>query len=72
MEIKKIGVIGAGQMGSGITEAAISSGFDVLMRDINQEAIERGKRRIAGNLDKRVQKGKISSDERGHSLRCSR
>jgi 3-hydroxybutyryl-CoA dehydrogenase len=64
MEIKKIGVIGAGQMGSGITEVAISSGFDVLMRDINQEAIERGKRRIAGNLDKRVQKGKISSDER--------
>ncbi len=64
MEIKKIGVVGAGQMGSGITEVAVSSGFEVLMRDINQEAIERGKRRIAGNLDKRVQKGKLSSDER--------
>lgn len=64
MEIKKIGVVGAGQMGSGITEVAVSSGFEVLMRDINQEAIERGKRRIADNLDKRVQKGKLSSDER--------
>jgi 3-hydroxybutyryl-CoA dehydrogenase len=64
MEIKKIGVVGAGQMGSGISEVAISSGFEVLMRDINQEAIERGKRRIAGNLDKRVQKGKISADEK--------
>jgi len=64
MEIKKIGVVGAGQMGSGIAEVAISSGFDVLMRDVNQEAIERGKRRIAGNLEKRVQKGKISIDEK--------
>lgn len=64
MEIKKIGVVGAGQMGSGIAEAAVGSGFEVLMRDINQEAIERGKRRIAGNLDKRVQKGKLSTDER--------
>ncbi|MBM4350295.1 MAG: 3-hydroxybutyryl-CoA dehydrogenase [Deltaproteobacteria bacterium] len=62
--MKKIGVVGAGQMGSGIAEVAISSGFDVLMRDVNQEAIERGKRRIAGNLEKRVQKGKISIDEK--------
>lgn len=69
MEIKKIGVIGAGQMGSGISEVVVTSGFEVLMRDINQEAIERGKRRIAGDLDKRVQKGKISYDEREAILR---
>ncbi|MBM4338681.1 MAG: 3-hydroxybutyryl-CoA dehydrogenase [Deltaproteobacteria bacterium] len=69
MEIKKIGVVGAGQMGSGISEVAVSSGFEVLMRDINQEAIERGKRRIEANLDKRVQKGKISSDERVNILK---
>jgi 3-hydroxybutyryl-CoA dehydrogenase len=64
MEIKKIGVVGAGQMGSGISEVAVSSGFEVLMRDVNQEAIERGKRRITANLEKRVQKGRITSDER--------
>lgn len=69
MEIKKIGVVGAGQMGSGISEVAVASGFDVLMRDINQEAAERGKRRIAANLEKRVQKGKISPEEREVFLR---
>lgn len=69
MEIKKIGVVGAGQMGSGIAETAIASGVEVLMRDINQEAIERGQRRIAGNLEKRVQKGKLSPDARSSMLK---
>ena len=44
MEIRKIGVVGAGQMGSGIAEVAIISGFQVLMRDINQAAVEKGKK----------------------------
>ena len=64
MEIKQIGVVGAGQMGSGITEVVITSGFDALMRDINQEALERGKKRIATDLEKRVQKGKMTWDEK--------
>ncbi len=62
-EIKLIGVVGAGQMGSGIAEVIISSGFQALMRDVNQEAVERGKKRIIGDLDRRVQKGKITADE---------
>jgi 3-hydroxybutyryl-CoA dehydrogenase len=69
MEIKLIGVVGAGQMGSGITEVALTSGFNVLMRDVTSEAIERGKKRIATDLDKRVQKGKMSSDEREETLK---
>src|SRR4030067_498400 len=64
MEIKKIGVIGAGQMGSGIAEVAISSGFHVLMRDVTPEALDRGKNRIIGDLKRRVEKGKISPEER--------
>ena len=64
MEIKLIGVVGAGQMGSGIAEVVITSGFDVLMRDINNEAVEKGKRRIASDLERRVQKGRMSSDEK--------
>ena len=64
MEIKKIGVVGAGQMGSGIAEVIITSGFNVLMRDINQEAVERGRARIATDLEKRVQKGKMASEEK--------
>jgi 3-hydroxybutyryl-CoA dehydrogenase len=58
--IKLIGVVGAGQMGSGIAEVAISSGFQVLMRDLNQEAVAGGKNRIMADLDRRVQKGKIT------------
>lgn len=69
MEIKRIGVVGAGQMGSGIAEVVITSGFNVLMRDINQETIERGRTRIATDLEKRVQKGKMASEEKEAMLR---
>ena len=69
MEIKLVGVVGAGQMGSGIAEVALTSGFNVLMSDVTLEAIERGKKRIATDLDKRVQKGKMSSDEKEETLK---
>ena len=62
-DIKLIGVVGAGQMGSGIAEIAVSSGFKVQMRDISQEAVEGGKKRILGDLDRRVQKGKMTAEE---------
>jgi 3-hydroxybutyryl-CoA dehydrogenase len=64
MEMKMIGVVGAGQMGSGITEVVLGSGFHVLMRDINQEAVEKGRKRIETDLERRVQKGKMGSDEK--------
>jgi 3-hydroxybutyryl-CoA dehydrogenase len=64
MEMKMIGVVGAGQMGSGITEVVLGSGFDVLMRDINQEAVEKGRKRIETDLERRVQKGKMTSGEK--------
>ncbi len=64
MEIKTIGVVGAGQMGSGITEVALTSGFHVLMRDVTQEAVERGRKRIETDLEKRVQNGKMASGEK--------
>lgn len=69
MEIKNIGVIGAGQMGSGIAEVGISSGFNVLLRDITQEVVERGRTRIAGDLERRVEKGKMNSQEKEAILR---
>ena len=64
MEIKMIGVVGAGQMGSGIAEVALNSGIHVLMRDVNQEAVEKGRKRIEADLEKRVQKGRMTSDEK--------
>jgi 3-hydroxybutyryl-CoA dehydrogenase len=64
MEIKMIGVVGAGQMGSGIAEAALSSGFHVLMRDVTMEAVQKGRLRIIADFDKRIQRGKMTSDEK--------
>lgn len=69
MEIKKIGVVGAGQMGSGIAEVALVSGFHVLMRDVNEEALKRGKTRIETDLERRVQKGKMASEEKDSVLK---
>jgi 3-hydroxybutyryl-CoA dehydrogenase len=64
MEIKKIGVVGAGQMGSGIAEVALTSGFDVLMRDVTMEAVQKGRLRIVTDFDKRMQKGKMTEMEK--------
>ena len=64
MEIKLIGVVGAGQMGSGIAEAALTSGFQVLMRDVTMEAVQKGRLRIIADFDKRIQKGKMAADEK--------
>jgi len=68
MDIQIIGVVGAGQMGSGITEVIISSGFHALMRDISSEAVEKGKKRITTDLERRVQKGKITAEEQKAAL----
>ena len=64
MEIKTIGVVGAGQMGSGIAEVALTSGFHVLMRDVTMEAAEKGRSRIASNFDRRIQKEKMTAPEK--------
>ena len=69
MDIKTIGVVGAGQMGSGITEVVISAGFQALMRDISPEALEKGKKRITTDLERRMQKGKITAEEQKEILR---
>jgi 3-hydroxybutyryl-CoA dehydrogenase len=64
MEIKTIGVVGAGQMGGGIAEVAVASGFKVVMRDITYEAVGRGRTRIVSDLERRVEKGKLSAEEK--------
>jgi len=64
MEIKKMGVVGAGQMGSGIAEVALVSGLDVLMRDVTLEALGKGRARIVSDLERQVQKGKLGVEEK--------
>lgn len=62
MEIKKFGVIGAGQMGNGIAQVAAASGLDVIMSDIKQEFVEKGHANIAKNLSRSVDKGRLESE----------
>ncbi len=63
MDIKKIAVIGAGLMGSGIAQVAAQAGFDVALNDIEQRFIDRGMNGIEGNLKRTVEKGKMSAQD---------
>jgi 3-hydroxybutyryl-CoA dehydrogenase len=64
MEIKTIGVVGAGQMGNGIAQVAAYAGFRVLMSDIADSFVQKGLGTISKNLDRMVEKGKIPSTKK--------
>ncbi|MHA1736049.1 MAG: 3-hydroxyacyl-CoA dehydrogenase family protein [Candidatus Thorarchaeota archaeon] len=63
MDVKKIAVLGAGQMGNGIAHVCAQAGFDVKMRDIEQRFLDRGFETIKKNLGRSVKKGKMSQEE---------
>lgn len=62
--MKTIMVIGAGQMGSGIAQVAAQAGYEVLLNDIKEEFVARGLKNIEKNLERSVDKGKLSSEEK--------
>ncbi len=64
MEIKRVGVVGGGLMGSGIAQTAAQSGNQVVLREINQELLDRGLNRIHGAWQMMASKGKITEDQR--------
>ncbi len=64
MEIKNFGVIGAGQMGSGIAQVAAQTGFNVILNDINMDFVKRGIGNIEKNLTRSVEKGKLKEEEK--------
>jgi 3-hydroxybutyryl-CoA dehydrogenase len=64
MEIKTIGVVGAGQMGNGIAQVAAQSGLQVVMSDIAEPFVQKGLTAISKNLDRMVEKGKIPSQKK--------
>jgi len=64
MEIKTIGVIGAGQMGNGIAQVAAYSGLQVVMSDIADSFVQKGLGTITKNLERMVEKGKIPSQKK--------
>ena len=63
MAIKTIGVLGAGQMGSGIAQIAASKGYKVIIRDIKQEFCDNALAKMRAGLEKRVEKGKATKEE---------
>ena len=64
MQIKTIGVVGAGQMGNGIAQVAAMSGLAVIMSDIKEEFVQRGLQTITKILSKDVEKGKMSPGDK--------
>lgn len=68
MEIKKVMVIGAGQMGGGIAQVCAQAGFEVKMNDIKEESYTKGIGVISKNLSRNVEKGRMTEDEKNEVL----
>jgi len=64
IDVKKIMVVGAGQMGSGIAQVCAMAGYDVFLHDLRQEYVDRGLSTITKNLTRQVEKGRMTADEK--------
>ena len=68
MAIQSIGIVGAGQMGNGIAHVFALAGYDVLMTDISQEALDSALALIDRNLGRQVSRGKVSEADKDAAL----
>ncbi|HLL28240.1 MAG TPA: 3-hydroxybutyryl-CoA dehydrogenase [Xanthobacteraceae bacterium] len=68
VKIKKVGVVGAGQMGNGIAHVSALAGYDVMLNDISEERIKAGLASINGNLARQISRGTISEEARQQAL----
>jgi 3-hydroxybutyryl-CoA dehydrogenase len=68
-EIKRVGVLGCGLMGSGIAQVAAAAGYDTLVRDVSKELLDRGRAGIEKSLAKFVEKGKLQAEARDATLK---
>ncbi len=68
MSIQRIGVVGAGQMGSGIAHVAALAGKDVVLSDVSDALVEKGLSVIRKNLGRQVEKGKVTAEARDAAL----
>ena len=68
MDIRTVGIVGTGQMGSGIGQVAAQAGMAVLLYDVNQEIVDRGLGNIQKGLVRLTDRGKLSPDEQGAIL----
>lgn len=68
MTFQSIGIVGAGLMGSGIAQVCATAGLDVIISDINQDAIDRAIKTISGNLDRQVSKEKLTAESAASTM----
>jgi 3-hydroxybutyryl-CoA dehydrogenase len=69
MEIKTVGVIGAGTMGNGIAHVFAKAGYEVVLVDIEQRFMDRGVQAIARNMEREVARQKLTAEEREQALK---
>jgi 3-hydroxybutyryl-CoA dehydrogenase len=68
MEVKSVGVVGAGQMGSGIAHVFALAGFDVLLTDVKPESLTAAIALIDRNIDRQVTRGKVTADDKAAAM----
>ena len=68
MDIKQIGIIGAGTMGNGIAQAFALCGYDVMMTDISEVVVQRGLKTVDGSLERLVKKEKMTAEAKAAAL----
>ncbi|WP_371156842.1 3-hydroxybutyryl-CoA dehydrogenase [Jannaschia sp. 2305UL9-9] len=68
MDIGSIGIVGAGQMGNGIAHVCALAGYDVILTDVSQDALDSARKIIGQNLDRQVSREKITSEVRDEAL----
>lgn len=69
MSIQSVGIVGSGQMGNGIAQVAATFGFDVVMMDVSEQALQKGLSTISGSCDRLVKKGTITEDTKHQILK---
>ncbi len=68
MDIKSVGIVGAGQMGNGIAHVFALAGYDVLLNDISADGLERAVATIGKNLERQASRGKITEETRAAAM----
>jgi 3-hydroxybutyryl-CoA dehydrogenase len=68
LEIRKVGVVGCGLMGSGIVEVAARAGFEVVVREVDDQVLAAGRGRVEKSLTRAVERGKLADEERTATL----
>jgi len=68
MQVKRVGIVGSGTMGSGVAELAVTHGFEAILRSRSQSGADSAMEDVRRSLERRVKKGKLTEDERDSTL----